>query len=52
MPGCDVNDSSECTCAANRACIKFQRYVSVPAYLREAISAYNLGSPEQRGIYD
>jgi hypothetical protein len=28
-----------------------QRYLSVPAYLREALSAYRLGEPDPRGIY-
>ena len=27
-------------------------YLSVPAYLREALSAYQLGEPEQRGVWD
>jgi hypothetical protein len=32
--------------------MQLRRYLSVPAYLREALSAYQLGEPEQRGIYD
>lgn len=50
-PGCDASDSSLCTCSANRACIKLQGYVSVPTYLREALSAYALGHPSERGLY-
>lgn len=50
VPGCDANDSSQCTCSANRACIKLGNYVSVPSYLREAISAYKLGQPSERGV--
>jgi hypothetical protein len=52
IPGCDETDNSECTCTANRACVKLQRYLSIPAYLREALSAYQLGEPEQRGVWD
>jgi hypothetical protein len=51
VPGCNATDNSECTCSANRACIALKRYVSVPAYLREALTAYQLGEPEPRGIY-
>jgi hypothetical protein len=52
IEGCNETDNSECTCTSNRACMKLSRYLSVPAYLREALSAYQLGEPEQRGIYD
>ena len=52
IPGCETTDNSECTCTSNRACMKLQRYLSVPAYLREALSAYQLGEPGERGIYD
>jgi len=52
VEGCNASDSSKCTCAANRYCIQLSRYVSVPAYLREAMDAYRMGEPEQRGIYD
>jgi hypothetical protein len=50
VPGCDAFDSSKCQCTANRACMKLKNYVSVPAYLREAISAYKLGQPSERGV--
>jgi hypothetical protein len=52
IPGCNATDNSECTCTSNRACMELQRYLSVPAYLREALSAYQLGEPEQRGTWD
>ncbi len=52
IEGCDENDNSECTCTSNRACMKLKRYLSVPAYLREALSAYQLGEPEQRGVWE
>jgi hypothetical protein len=50
--GCDPTDNSDCTCTVNRACVKLGRYVSIPAFLREAVTAYSLGNPEMRGIYD
>ena len=50
-PGCDENDSTECTCAANRACIELQDYVSVPAFMREAFAAYQLGMPGMKGVW-
>jgi hypothetical protein len=34
-----------------RACVALQRYLSVPAYLREALTACHLGEPDPRGIY-
>jgi hypothetical protein len=51
IPGCDATDNSRCTCTANRACVALSRYLAVPAYLREAISAYRLGPPDLRGVY-
>jgi len=51
-PGCNPTDNTDCTCTVNRACIKLARYVSIPAYLREAVTAYSLGNPAMRGIYD
>ncbi len=50
-PGCDDTDSSDCTCSANRACVRLAQYVSVPSYLREALSAYSLGHPSEAGFY-
>lgn len=50
--GCNATDNTGCQCTSNRACQKLSRYVSIPAYLREAMDAYQLGQPEQRGIYD
>jgi hypothetical protein len=51
IPGCNVGDNSECTCSANRACMELQDYISVPYYLREAVSAYGLGLPSTKGIW-
>ncbi len=49
--GCNPNENTLCTCASNRWCVELERYVSVPAYLREALDAYRLGDPEERGVY-
>jgi len=50
-PGCNKTDNSKCTCTANRACLKLKDYVSVPAYMREAIQAYKLGDPSELGLF-
>jgi hypothetical protein len=51
VPGCNATENYACTCASNRSCMKLQRYLSVPAYLREAVAAYQLGEPDERGIF-
>jgi hypothetical protein len=51
VPGCNATDFTECTCTANRACIELGHYLSVPAYMREALAAYRLGHPDARGVY-
>ncbi len=51
LPGCDENDNYDCTCNHNRACMELSRYVSIPAFMREALSAFQFGTPDQRGIY-
>ncbi len=52
-PGyCNENDSSGCTCNDNKMCVYLDRYVSVPAFLRQAMEAYGLVDPEPKGIYD
>lgn len=50
VPGCNATSNENCTCTSNRACVELQHYLSVPAYLREAISAYGLGAPDARGV--
>jgi len=47
----NAGDSSQCDCSSNRACVDLGHYMSVPAYLREALWAYQLGDPSERGIY-
>ncbi len=51
VEGCDENDNTKCTCSSNRFCMMLRDYISVPAYLREALDAYQLGTPEERGVY-
>jgi hypothetical protein len=31
--------------------MRLKGYVSVPAYLREAVRAYKLGDPSERGVF-
>jgi len=52
VPGCNEEDNSECTCAANRACVALARYVEVPFFLRQTLDAYKLVDPEAIGIWD
>jgi hypothetical protein len=50
-PGCNAGDNSDCDCTSNRSCVDLSHYTAVPNYLREAIWAYQLGDPSQRGVY-
>jgi hypothetical protein len=49
--GCNENDSTDCECEANRACLQLQKYVQVPYFLRQTMDAYGLTGFRQRGIY-
>jgi len=49
--GCSPEDSSECTCNANRACTTLSEYVEVPFYLHESMNAYRLGYPGMKGVW-
>lgn len=51
-PKCSAADSSECTCTANRACVALQNYVSVPAFMRQAMHDLRMADPTMRGIYE
>ena len=50
--GCNADDNSDCTCAANRACMELEKYIEIPFFLRETLDAYHLGMPSKKGIYD
>jgi hypothetical protein len=39
---CNTVDNSGCTCEDNRTCVLLKDYLSVPAYLRQAIEAYGM----------
>lgn len=50
-PGCNQNDNSTCTCAANRACITLEDYMTVPAYLRQSLATFGYAAFDRKGIY-
>jgi hypothetical protein len=52
IPGCNATENLACDCSSNLSCVLLQRYLSIPAYLREAVYAYQLGDPERRGVWD
>ena len=49
---CSATDSTGCTCADNRACMKLKEYQTIPHYLRQASGAYGYDlTPKSKGIY-
>jgi hypothetical protein len=50
-PGCNANDNSGCTCTANRACVALESYTEVPMFMRQAMDAYGLSDPQEKGVY-
>ncbi len=49
---CSATDNSGCTCADNQACMKLKQYVTIPFYLREAVSAYGLDlTPASKALF-
>jgi hypothetical protein len=50
QPGCDPDDNSQCTCAANRACMALQDYAELPFFLRQTLDAYDLVDPQLQGF--
>jgi hypothetical protein len=42
----------DCPCSGNRDCLKLQKYMTIPAYLRQTMIAYGIRDPEQDGIWD
>lgn len=50
-PGCNADDSSQCTCAANRACVKLEEYVELPYFMRQATATMGLLYPGWKGVY-
>lgn len=49
--GCDARSSESCTCEESRACVELSRYVAVPAFFRQALSAYGLADPSMKGLF-
>lgn len=50
-PDCNATIQEGCSCSQNRACVELKNYVSVPYFMREALNAYHLGNPSQKGIF-
>lgn len=50
-PGCDANDSSQCTCSSNKACLELSRYQEVPFFMRQAMRDYGVADPSMRGLH-
>jgi hypothetical protein len=48
---CDSTTNVGCTCSSNRACVQLTRYVELPFFLRQALTAYGLADPSMKGIY-
>jgi hypothetical protein len=49
--GCNAEDSSRCTCTANRACMRLQDYVELPYFLRQATATMGMLYPDWKGVY-
>ena len=48
---CNETTNSGCTCGDNRACMALKNYMSVPAFLLEAIRAYHIKIGNIQGLY-
>jgi hypothetical protein len=48
---CNSTDNSGCTCSSNRSCVELTRYVELPFFLRQALTAYGLADPSMKGIF-
>ncbi|MEP7126955.1 MAG: hypothetical protein ABJE95_38845, partial [Byssovorax sp.] len=48
---CNSSDNSGCTCTSNRACVALEKYTELPAFMRQALSAYGLADPSMKGIF-
>ena len=47
----DFSDFYRCTCSSNRACGALESYLSVPAFMRQALAAFRLGDPTMKGLH-
>jgi hypothetical protein len=50
-PTCNATTNTGCTCSSNRACGTLENYATVPAFLRQALSAYGIAPPDMKGVY-
>jgi len=48
---CSSVDNSGCTCSSNRSCVELSRYTELPAFLRQALTAYGLADPSMKGLF-
>jgi hypothetical protein len=48
---CNSSDNSGCTCSSNRSCVLLSRYTELPAFLRQALTAYGLADPSMKGLF-
>lgn len=51
QPKVICDSGANCSCNGSAACITFQKYVSVPAFMRQVLMTYAQGDPSMRGIY-
>ena len=49
--GCNETDNSKCTCASNLSCVKLNDYISVPEYLRQAVTTFRMNGAHMKGVY-
>jgi hypothetical protein len=48
---CSSSDNSGCTCTSNRSCVALEKYTELPAFMRQALTAYGLADPSMKGIF-
>ncbi|PIE17085.1 MAG: hypothetical protein CSA66_06855 [Proteobacteria bacterium] len=49
--GCNETENYACTCSANRACVKLEEYITVPAFMRQALAAFGYSGFGMQGLY-
>jgi hypothetical protein len=52
IPGCGPQEQTSCPCSANRACVRLEKYVTVPFFLWEATVLFGHAKPKKKGVYD
>lgn len=51
-PTCSALDNSGCTCSSNLACVAFEKYIPLPAYIRQTMHDFRMADASMKGIYD